>query len=613
MSSPSPSRFRLLRWLRGIALALALLGVVALAAFFSRFEIMRIWEGLPAFSHDAGPHHGERVAMRDGIRLGTQIFLPEGEGPWPTVLVRNPYDRLAPMLNDIFCGRFVRYGFGCVSQDVRGQGESEGEWNPLVNEGRDGRDTLDWLTKQPFQDGRLALVGPSYLAAVQWAVAPDFPADIRTIVPSVFSADLHGALYQDGMFRHETFTAWSAALASRGMQLEGAGEKYQKAIRHRPHIEVDEKIFGQRLEWYRDWISSPSPSSPLWHIPENERMISAPERLSIPVLMIGGWYDVFFGPQMKDWQRLATRSKSRFVVGPWNHIGQGGDSLETPDAGGGLMQWKILLDWLGHHLRGEPLENGPGVATYVMRENRWVERENWPPPSHAMRFYLDSLAEARNCDGGRLRAEPPSQEQSVRYRYDPDDPVPTRGGAGMLAFVLPDFGGAQAANVWQGDLCARADILSFVTEPMTAPLPIVGTIRVQLSVASDAPDTSFTTKLVELLPDGRAVNIRDGITTIAHRGNAPAPRPYRPGERVELEIPFWPIEWTVPRGSRLRLDVSSSDFPKYHSHPNRAGIWSLQDEANVAQQTLLAGPGNFSYLELPIGGEQALRALSSSR
>lgn len=190
----------------------------------------------------------------------------------------------------------------------------------------------------------------------------------------------------------------------------------------------------------------------------------------------------------------------------------------------------------------------------------------------------------------------------VEYVYDPDDPVPTRGGAGMLAFILPDIGGAEGANVWQEDLCARADVLTFQTPPLDEPLHFAGRVEVALTIVSDAPDTAFIAKLVEVLADGRAVNIRDGITSLAYRNDASEAQSYSPGDPVEIHIRFWPIEWTVPAGSSLRLDISSSDFPKYHAHPNRAGVWSQQTEAKKANQALLIGNGSEAWVELPVVG-----------
>lgn len=595
------------RLLRGTAIAALVVVGLAVGAYLFRFELMRMREGLPPYTHSAGPERSLMLPMRDAVELATEVFEPSGEGPWPTILIRNPYSLPGPLFRDMFCGRLIRYGYACVFQETRGQGASGGEWEPLVNERRDGVDTLDWLLAQDFHDGNLAMIGPSYLAAVQWAIAADLPPEVKTFVPTVFTANMHDVLYQDGMFRHESFTAWSALMPRRGMQMDGSGENYQRAIRHRPHREVDERFFGGRLDWYRDWVSSPAPSAPLWHQADNVRMRAAPETLGIPILMVGGWYDVFFGPQLDDWQRLATRSTSRFVIGPWTHMGRPGKALDTPDASGGLMQWAAVLDWLGHHLKGEPLAAPPGVTTYSMRENRWHTRPAWPPETKRLRLHLGQTTRARSCTGGTLDREENGDRQQIGYVYDPLDPVPTRGGAGMLAFALPDFDGMEVANVWQEDLCERQDILSFVSSPLEAPLHIAGSIKVSLTVASSAADTSFTAKLVEVFEDGRAINIRDGITSLAYRGNAPSPLSYEPGREIDIEIPLWAIEWRVPKGSRLRLDISSSDFPKYHAHPNLAGIWAEQASSEPAQQTLLTGAGRSSWIDLPIVDEAPSR------
>ena len=576
----------------------SILVVLGAAGWLARYEIMRIHEGLPSFTHEAGGSRDERVAMRDGIELATTIYQPAGSGPWPTVLIRNPYERFDIVVGS-WCQLLNRYGYACASQDVRGQGQSEGTWEPLINERNDGIDTLAWLTKQKFQDGNIGMMGPSYLAAVQWAVAGDLPPEVKTLIPAVFTTKSYETIYSDGMFRHEALTAWASMMPSRGMR-QGAGEGYRKAIHHRPHNEVDELYFGAKLPWYRDWIANPAETDPYWQLDINKIYTRNPQRITIPILMIGGWYDVFFGPQFEDWENLATQSKSRFVIGPWTHIGKSGEAIDTPNATGGLTQWKLVLDWLGHHLKGEPLVNGPGISTYSMGDNQWVERRDWPPKTTPVRLYLGSDGDAHRCDEANLTPETPTEERAVEFKYDPLDPVPTRGGSGMLAFILPGFDGAPPANVLQGNLCERNDILSYTSNVFAAPLHLAGKIKVGLTVASDAPDTSFTAKILEVFADGRVINIRDGITTLAYRNASKSRKTYAPGTRVELELELWPIEWKLTPGSRLRVDVSSSDFPKYHAHPNRAGIWSAQASVATAVQTLYTGPAATSFVELPM-------------
>lgn len=564
--------------------------IIAGTGLLARHEIQRVREGLPAFTHGEAPRQSEMVRMSDGTLLYTTISLPDEGEQFPTVLIRNPYAQFGMVMRDSLCGRFTRYGYACVLQDVRGQGKSEGEWAPGVNEAKDGRDTLNWLVKQPFQDGNIGMMGPSYLASVQWGAASEgLPPEVKTFVPAVYTTDNRGVMYQDGMFRHETFTAWASMMRGSNSDDDDAGAAYQSALHYRPHIEADKAIFGMELPWYRQMVSSPDPYDPFWQQADNVKLRETPANLKIPILMIGGWYDVFFGPQLEDWQRLATQETSRFIIGPWTHAGSGGDAFENPNSDGGLFQWPAMLDWFGHHLKGQPLKAPLGVSTYVMREGVWRENNQWPNTEDAnnREFYLTDVAESRKCAGGYLSATPKKGSAGIEYTYDPNNPVPTLGGAGMLAFILPGFNGAPPANVWQEGLCERDDVLSFVSDVFKDAATISGNIQVDLTVASSAEDTAFTAKLIEILPDGKAVNIRDSITSL-HIQDGEV-RSYEPGQEAQIKIRFWPIEWQIQPGSRLRLDVSSSDFPKFHAHPNTAELWSLVTTPISAVQTLYGG------------------------
>ncbi len=582
------------RWVRNSLMAVSILFLTGITLFLSRNELTRYWEGLPAFTHSSGESYSEWVSVQDGLKLHTTVQLPSGLGPYPTILIRNPYAEFGTIMRDTMCGRFVRYGYACVFQDVRGQGLSEGAWQPGVNEIGDGRDTLNWLVKQKFQDGNIAMVGASYLASVQWAAAiGGMPEEVKTFVPAVFATNNHAVMYQEGMFRHETFTAWASMMRGSNSDAEDAGGDYHRAIKHLPHNQVDEQIFGQAMPWYQDMINSASPTAKFWSEPGTVQLRAIPSSLEVPILMIGGWYDVFIGPQLQDWQQLATRSRSRFVIGPWTHIGGGSKDLETPDAEGGLNQWKEMLPWLEHHLKGGPLMHSAGVKAYVMRENVWKEYTQWPPTGTPKRFFLGNLAQARGCTGGSLTANPPQTMSRVNYEYNPNNPVPTRGGAGMLAFILPGFNGAPPANVLQNGLCERQDILSFTTQKLESALKIAGDISVSLSVSSSANDTAFTAKLVEILPDGREINVRDSITSLAYRNGARQPLVYTANTRVDIKIKFWPIEWTLAKGSRLRLDISSSDFPKFHAHRNQAGNWAEHTQMLSATQSIYSGEASW--------------------
>ena len=366
--------------------------IVAGTGFLARHEIQRFREGLPAFSHSEADRQSEMISMADGTKLYTTISLPSAGGPFPTILVRNPYAQFGTFMRDSMCGRFTRYGYACVFQDVRGQGKSEGEWAPGLNEANDGRDTIDWLVKQDFQDGNIGMMGPSYLAAVQWASASTgLPPEVKTFIPSVYTTDNQGVMYQDGMFRHETFTAWASTMRGSNSETEDPGADYQKAVRYYPHINADRDIYGTELPWYRDMVSASNPNNEFWNLPETIQLKQTPQNLKVPILMIGGWYDVFLGPQFQDWQRLATQESSRFIIGPWTHAGGGGEAFENPNSDGGLLQWPAMLDWFNHHLKGEPLEAAPGVSAYTMRLGEWQNYDKWPEQTQTTILELNNL------------------------------------------------------------------------------------------------------------------------------------------------------------------------------------------------------------------------------
>ena len=579
-----------MKWVKWVLISIGLLAAIALVAFVGRHDILRRLEGLPPFTHQAGDRFDSMVMMSDGVELNTSVQLPAGERPFPTVLVRSPYPEVSWAFRNILCERFVRYGYACVTQDVRGQGGSGGDWDPGENnEIADGHDTLMWLVEQDFQDGNIAMVGSSYLSSVQYAaVAGGAPKELKTIIPSMFTTDIRTVMYQDGMFRHELYTAWASMMRESMNTAPNPeeGAEYQEAIRYRPHNEVDTEIFGLEMPWYTDMLTAMSASSDYWQEESRVAVRETPENMTIPVLMIGGWYDIFTGPQIEDWQRLATQSESRFIIGPWTHSGTIGE-YPMPNSEGGQFQWAEMLPWLEHHLKGEPLTLSTGVKLYVIGEGGWEERAAWPTSNETETLYLSDIDLSNECESGTLADAPGSGE--VSYTYDPDNPVPSRGGGGMLAYNMDGYDGAPPSNVDQSGFCEREDILTFTSEVFEDGLFISGDITVTLEVSSTAPDTAFTAKLIEVFPDGSTFNIRDSITSLAYRNGSDEPLAYLPGEPVTITIDFWPIAWQLQPGSSLRLDISSSNFPKFHAHTNRAGIWSEQTGADIAVQTIYGG------------------------
>lgn len=569
--------------------------------YFARFEAYRRAANLRPFTHEAGPVRTVQVPMRDGVKLNTRVHLPAGDGPFPTVFMRNPYELLVP-LERLHCGLLVRYGYACVLQDVRGQMASEGTWWPILHEREDGLDALQWLVAQPFVDGNVAMRGPSYLTCTQWAVAGELPPQVKTLVPQVFGTDLRLALYERGLLRTDVLTAWATLMPERGMR-SMSGADYRAAASHRPALEADTHFMTKRLDWYRDTLRAASPSAPYWFTEAMTAFREAPARAKVPMLFLGGFFDPFFAAQVDSFERLATKDQSVFILGPWNHLNMTSGDFPMPPDTGRLDTWVPVLEWLDHHLRGAPLVTlQPGtVRVLAPGDDTWRTRPAWPAPGgEPRRWVLGAGERAQACEGGTLTEQAPAPSKAS-YVFDPKNPAPTRGGASLLSFAFYRREGTDPGPVDQGDSCARDDVLTFKAAPLEGPARLSGAARLTLPVRSTAPDTSFVARLV-LEQDGKAFLVREASATLAYpTAAAQEPQPYVPGERAVLVFDFWPIEWLFDAGARLRLDVTSSSFPALAVHSNRAGKWEEQTGTDVATQTLeLDGE---AVLEVPLAPE----------
>lgn len=523
-----------------------------------------------------------KLRMRDGVELSTQVYLPEGKGPWPVIVVRDPYS-FAQYLS---CKVFVRYDYACVYQEVRGRGPSQGTWYPFTDERKDGLDLITWILKQPWQNGRLAMHGGSYVGVVQWAVAGNLPPEVKTLVPTVAHGDVYELSYHNGMFNEGTAGVWLHSQFQPVLRKLTATRFWRANIAaHFPALGVETSEFGAAWTPYRDYLLHPEKDDPYWQSPEYVALRAAHKNLQIPVFMIGYANDFFLPGMLQTYEELPTRDQSVFIIGPGNHGGQ-----EDPEVEGSYTRdYADTLAWFDHYLRGAPLPKHlrPGVNVFIHGENVWRHFARWPQPSKALVYYFDNIGRSQECDGGALSYKPPTSQQVARYAYDPRHPVPTRGGPFQL---LSDSVAEQ-----KDDLCAREDVLSFASTPLSRDALLNGRIQVKLRVSSDAADTAFTVKLSEHFADGRVYNIRDDISSLSMRNGARRRMPYTPGDKVEVAFHLTPIMWRLHKGSRLRLDISSSSSPAFFPHPNRAGLWSRVANPIVAQQSIFGGS-----LEIPL-------------
>jgi putative CocE/NonD family hydrolase len=508
--------------------------------------------------------------MGDGVGLRTLRFGPREPGPHPTILIRTPYGigwvfpfpmaRLAARL-------FAERGYQVVLQDTRGRYGSQGTFYPFVHEREDGAVAVDWIGKQPWFGGRLAMWGGSYFGYTQWAVAASAPPFLKAIVPIVTSTDFHGFFYPGGAFSLISALRWAAGNGER-RSVRVSERRLPAASRERPMREAT-RALGRPARFFEDWTDHP-------RLDDYWKKINLPEALErsrIHTLSVAGTYDIFCGVQIADY--LALRDSTWLDLGPFAH---GNYAISTRRLG-----WKkagiarILsssLGFLDHHLRGIDLVRAR-VRRYVQGADHWVEDDDWPPPQATReRFYIRSR--------GRLDREAPGgDEEPDRYRYDPVDPVPTRGGT---------FLGPRCGPQDQRPLEGRRDILFYETAPLSRPLEIAGPVRLRLFASTDAPATDFSGKLVHVPADWRrpALNLCEGIRRVESASSEPSP----------LEIDLWSASAEIPAGDRLRLEISSSNFPRFDAHPNVLGNPAHATEARIAQQRIHHAAEAPSFLEL---------------
>jgi putative CocE/NonD family hydrolase len=525
----------------------------------------------------------EAVLTRDGVSLRTLIYTPEGEGPWPTLLTRTPY--AMEVIEDANGREHALRGVAYVVQFCRGTGGSGGEWVPNENERYDGIDTVNWLDDQRWA-GDIGIHGLSYMALTTWLYADQLPSSVKGIYVAHYSVDRYLSAYGGGMWRPDVLTGWAMSNAGKEITAD-----YLQSAAYRPQLTVDEDLWGVHLDWYRDWVSHPQYDD-YWRSGVWKTLRDIPAKVQVPVYVQAGWFDHHLEGTLLSYQLLndETRAKSRLIIGGWDHETTPTVPAHNPQHAY-LNLTAVKFNWFEALFNNTDSEAAP-ITTYTVGEDAWHEWPHWPLDSgETRRFHLTAT---RNGPAEySVTDQPASQPSTAQFEYNPESPVPSIGGESLLNSKHV------RGSKLQPDPGYRNDVLSFVTDPVDTELAIVGAPLVSLFVSTTADDTAFTARLSEVLPDGRAFNVRTGIRALSARDAAEHDTPYRPGEIVQLNIELLPITWTIQPGSRLRLDISSSDFPQYVPHTNHAGTWSQIESTVTATQTIHFGPTAPSRFEIP--------------
>jgi putative CocE/NonD family hydrolase len=510
-------------------------------------------------------HYNVKVPMRDGVLLSADVYLPD-TGPAPVLVARTPYNK-----NDQFAWakarRYAEHGFGFVWMDVRGRGDSDGEFTTYRGEGPDGYDTVEWIAAQSWCDGRVGSWGQSYLGCIQWLTAVERPPHLAAMVVYVTPSD---PFVEAPTGVHIPMqVCWQRMVDGRLTQYV-QGVNWDEVYRHLPLLTMDERAGFHGARWREDLARSPADSEYWAPVTYQPALVA----VDVPALHVTGWYDDVQPGTLINFTAMSAPGKpggaaQRLVVGPWDHgltrnrERQLGGIDFGPDAVSFDLD-EFELRWLRHYLGGA--DNGADtdsrVRIFVMGANRWRTEDEWPlARTRWTRYHLSSGGGANTRLGdGMLRREcPPGDEPPDSYRYDPADPVPF-----LTAPTSAQIGGPDDYSVVE----ERPDVLVYTTPELAADTEVTGPVRLELYGSSSAPDTDFTAKLVDVHPDGTAQRLCDGMVRARFRAGMDREELMQPGQVYRFEISLWSTSQVFLAGHRIRLEISSSAFPKYDRNLN---------------------------------------------
>ena len=551
---------------------------VLLAAGSSTFELVRV-----------------PVTMRDGVRLSANVFLPAERARVPAILVRTPYGKGTSLVPNYRA--FVDRGYAVIVEDVRGRYESEGGFEPLTQEPQDGDDTINWIVRQPWSNGKVGMIGGSYLGIAQWKAALLNNPHLKAIFPVVSGDDEYRDRFYStgGALKLGHRLEWLAE----NLKAPGYEPDFNKFIWHLPLRTADVAATGQSVPSFRQALAHPAYDSFWRSISTREHL----DRIHIPVFAVGGWYDNYVESDLDAYAALhKTSGANRILIGPWPH----NMSYHFADANFGPAASapvrRLQLQWFDQWLMGKdaPLLSSPPVQVFVMGANEWREEREWPPAEAKLQvLYLDGNGRANTLEGdGRLRNSLARAESEDTYTYNPADPVPTRGGAVCCNPNVFPWGPLD-----QRPVESREDVLVYTTRPLAQDLEVVGPVKAVLYVSSSARDTDFTAKVIDVFPDGNARILSDGILRLRYRESLERAVPAIPGEVYEISIDAGVVSNVFEKGHRIRLEVSSSNFPRFDRNPNTGGSIAEETRLLKARQTVYHGREHPSHVELLVLSE----------
>jgi putative CocE/NonD family hydrolase len=558
--------------------------------------------------------NGVPMKTRDGVTLYSDIYRPRADGTFPVILMRTPYDKnVSWAVGPAY--QIAAHGYVVIVQDVRGRYTSEGEWYPFRHESNDGYDAVEWAAALPSSNGKVGMIGGSYVGATQMLSAIAHPPHLAGICPVVTASNYHdGWTYQGGALEQWFDQNWATQLATNTMwrliakntnALLGAPVL---PLTHYPafnyvSLPAGAEATAQLAPYYLDWLAHPDYDAywKQWSIEEHFSDIQ------VPALHIGGWYDIFLTGTLRNYMGIKAhggtdeaRKGQRLLVQIGGHAGFGhriGD-VEFGDDALKFPSTEVVLAWYDYLFKGVQNEFATvPVRIFVMGEDKYHQESDWPPPEAKLtRYFLHSSGSANSLRGdGGLSLTPPKKETPDKFTYDPANPVPTIGGS-----LCCDAEHYEPGPRDQRASENRDDVLVYSTKPLAEDMEVTGPVTLELWARSSAVDTDFTAKLVDVSPVGFAMNLTDGILRMRYRDSQEKPGLMNPDQVYKISVDLWATSNVFKKGHIIRLEVSSSNFPRFDSNLNTGADQATSREFVSATNTILHDSEHPSALLVPV-------------
>ncbi len=544
------------------------------------------------------------IAMRDGVRLSADIYRPTDGESHPVLFELTPYGNSSssPFVGSVESAwPFVKRGYAVVVVDVRGQYDSEGTFDPWRRDGEDGSDVIAWIARQPWSNGKVATIGASYTGWNQWLIAkqqnPHHVAMLPYVGPSNAFTEI---IRMNGAPNLDILFSWAATRYGH----VGGGEdvNWMEIMMQLPLDSLIEKI-GRSVPFWREWMERDRVDE-YW---EPMQMEGHFDKIKIPTFTVTGWWDgQAFGATNAYVNLMRTGvdpSDHMLIIGPWLHsvLRRGVKPIKLGEREFGPQSIIPLDDirfrWLDHHMLGKPRTDLPNVMYFLTVKNEWKTASTWPmPQTEFTEFYLESGGRANTLFGdGVLRRGTPGQGRADEFTYDPMNPV--------IGVATRD--GGASSGLRQGPVDSRSvetreDVLVYTSEPLAEGMEVTGPVKAKIYFSTDVPDTDITVKLLDVEPDGRALELSDGIMRARYRNSYSEPELLEPGRVYSIEVPMYPVSNYFKAGNRIRIEVSSSNMPLYGRNLNTGKSSETTREYRVAHTKIHHTAQYPSQMLLPV-------------